>query len=262
MRRYARLFARFALTELQLEAEYRLNFVFVLIEMCLVIGTSIAAVLVMFAHTETLNGWTLPQMLVLLGVYYLIQGSTALLFDPSFQRLMEHVRNGTLDYHLLKPVNAQFLVSVRHLRLVRAADLALGTGVLAVGLARVGSAVSAGELLRFVVALACGVVLVYALLLALVTLSFWFVRVDNLMVVFWSFTDAGRFPVEIYPGWLRWTLSSVVPIGIAVTVPSQAIAGKIGNAGVAALVGVTVVAWFTASAFWRVGLKSYTGASA
>ena len=262
MRRYVRLFVRFALTELQFEAEYRLNFLFVLIDMVLVIGTSIAAVLVMFAHTQTLNGWTLPQMLVLLGVFYLIQGSTSLLFDPSFQRLMEHVRNGTLDYHLLKPVNVQFLVSVRHLRLVRVADLALGSGVLAVGLSRVGSAVSVVELLRFAVALTCGVALVYALLLALVTLSFWFVRVDNLMVVFWAFTDAGRFPVEIYPGWLRWTLSSVVPIGIAVTVPSEAIAGKIGNAGVAGLVGAAVVAWLAASAFWRLGLKSYTGASA
>jgi ABC-2 type transport system permease protein len=262
VRRYARLFTRFALTELQFEAEYRLNFLFVLIEMSLVVGTSVAAVLIMFTHTETLNGWTLPQMLVLLGVFYLVQGSTSMLFDPSFQRLMEHIRMGTLDYHLLKPVSTQFLASVRHLRLVRTADVALGFGVLGVGLARVGETVSLADMALFAVALAAGLALVYALLLALVTLSFWFVRVENLMVLFWSFTDAGRFPVELYPGWLRFALSTVVPIGIAVTMPSQAVAGKVGAGAVALLVLGALVAGLLASAFWRVGLRSYTGASA
>jgi ABC-2 type transport system permease protein len=261
-RRYVRMFRMFALTELQFEMEYRLNFVFLLFEMCLVVGTSVAAVLVMFTHTETLNGWTLAQMLVLLGVFYLVQGSTSLLFEPSLQRVMEHIRQGTLDYHLLKPVNAQFVLSVRHLRLVRTPDILLGFGVLTVGLVNVGEGVSTVEALLFAVALLCGLALVYSLLLALVTFSFWFVRVENLLTIFWSFTDAGRFPVGIYPAWLRWTLSTVVPIGIAVTVPAQAISGMAGASGVGLLTLAAVLAFAAASAFWRFGLRSYTGASA
>jgi ABC-2 type transport system permease protein len=260
--RYPRLFARFALSELQFELQYRLNFLFVLVEMCLVVGTSVAALLVMFTHTDTLNGWTLPQMLVLLGVFYLVQGSTALLFDPSFQRLMEHIRLGTLDYHLLKPVNTQFLVSARHLRLVRIPDVLLGFVVLGIGLSQVGREVAPVDAVLFAVALLCGLALVYSLLLALVTLSFWFVRVENLLTIFWAFTDAGRFPVDVYPGWLRFTLSTVVPVGIAVTVPSQAIAGRVGWSGVALLLAGAVAAWILAGAFWRWGLRNYTGASA
>jgi len=262
LRRYARMFRMFALTELQFEMEYRLNFLFILVEMCVVVGTSVAAVLVMFSHTETLNGWTLAQMLVLLGVFYLVQGSTSLLFEPSLQRLMEHIRQGTLDYHLLKPANAQFVLSVRHLRLIRTPDVLLGFGVLTVGLVNVGAAVSALEALLFVVALICGLVLVYSLLLALVTFSFWFVRVENLLTIFWAFTDAGRFPVSIYPAWLRWTLSTVVPIGIAVTVPAEAISGMAGVGSIALVMLAAVLAFSAASAFWRFGLKSYTGASA
>jgi ABC-2 type transport system permease protein len=168
------MFRMFALTELQFEMEYRLNFLFILVEMCLVVGTSVAAVLVMFTHTDTLNGWTLSQMLVLLGVYYLVQGSTSLLFEPSLQRLMEHIRQGTLDYHLLKPANPQFVLSTRHPRLIRTPDVLLGFVVLTVGLVNVGERVSALEALLFVVGLTCGLVLVYSLLLALVTFSFWF----------------------------------------------------------------------------------------
>jgi ABC-2 type transport system permease protein len=108
----------------------------------------------------------------------------------------------------------------------------------------------------------CGLLLVYSLLLVLSTLSFWFVRVENLLAIFWSFLDAGRFPVDLYPGWLRVTLSTVVPIGIAVTVPAQAIAGRLDWIGFGAMLGGTVVTFFFAGWFWRRGLRSYTGASA
>jgi ABC-2 type transport system permease protein len=260
--RYLRLLRAFVVTELQFEMQYRVNFLFVLLEMGIVIGTSVAAVLVMFEHTDTLNGWTFPQMLVLLGVFYLVQGTAAMVFDPSFQRLMEHIRLGTLDYQLLKPVNAQFIVSVRHLKLVRLPDTLLGVVILGIGLARTGEGVSLVEISLFATALLCGLTLVYALLLGLVTLSFWFVRVENVLNIFWAFTDAGRFPVGIYPGWLRWTLSTIVPVGIAVTVPAEAIAGRTGLGGVSLLALGAAAAAVAASAFWRVGVRNYTGASA
>src|SRR5439155_889736 len=120
----------------------------------------------------------------------------------------------TLDYHLLKPVNTQFIVSVRHMRVVRIPDVLLGFIVMGVGLAQLGARVGPLDALLFALALLCGLALVYSLLLVLVTLSFWFVRVENLLTIFWAFTDAGRFPVDLYPGWLRFTLSTVVPTGI------------------------------------------------
>ena len=262
MIRYLRMFRAFASSEFQFEMEYRGNFYLSIVEMFLVIGTSIAAVLVMFQHTTTMNGWTLPQMIVLLGVYYMIQGGVNLVFSPSFERLMEHVRAGTLDFHLLKPVNVQFLVSTRHLRVVRAADLALGLAVVIFGLVQVGEEIGVGHALLFVLSLLFGIMLVYSLLLGLVTLAFWFVRVENLLAIFWAFTEAGRFPVDVYPLWLRVSLSTIVPIGIAVTAPANVIAGRMDWIAVAALGAGTVLAVGLASALWRWGLKSYTGASA
>ena len=262
MIRYLRMFRAFASTEFQFEMEYRANMYLSIFEMLLVIGTSIGAVLIMFGHTTTMNGWTLPQMIVLLGVYYVIQGGVSLLFSPSFERLMEHVRVGTLDFHLLKPVNTQFLVSTRHLKVIRGADLLLGLAVVIVGLVQVGEEVGIAQALMFALSLVFGWTLVYSLLLGLVTLSFWFVRVENLLAIFWAFTEAGRFPVDVYPLWLRVSLSTVVPIGIAVTAPANVIAGRMDWVAVAVLGAGTVLTVGIASALWRWGLKSYTGASA
>ena len=260
--RYLRIFRSFVSTEFQFELEYRTNFFMGIFEMLLVVGTSLGAVLVIFSHTGTLNGWSLAQMVALTGVYYLVQGLTNIVFAPSFERLMEHVRQGTLDFTLLKPANAQFLVSTRHLSLVRVVDLFMGIGVMAAGLVMLGNAVSPATVLVFLVTLAAGVACVYALLLTLVTFTFWFVRIENLLAIFWAFTDAGRFPIDVYPGWLRLTLATIVPIGIAVTVPAEAISGRLSLETLALMLVGTVLSVGFSSWFWRRGLRSYTGASA
>jgi ABC-2 type transport system permease protein len=261
MVRYVRLLALFFRTELQYELEYRANLLLELVQSIVIIATSVGAILVLFSYTEVMNGWDLGAMLVLLGCFYLVQGFGELVLAPSFERFMEHVRVGTLDFALLKPASAQFLVTLRHFRVIQLAQIGLGAVVVAVGLGNVAT-VGPFEAIGFAVALACGFVLIYALLLALSTFAFWFVRVDNLMAIYWSFLDAGRFPVDIYPGWLRVTLSSAVPIGVAVTVPAQVIVGRLDVPGVLLLVAGTLVAFVLSAAFWRLGLRSYTGASA
>lgn len=262
MIRYLRIIRTFMAAELKNEMAYRLNLVLGILEMLLVIGTSLGAVLVLYSRTDSLNGWTLPQMIALTGVYYLIQGGVNIVFSPSFEKLMEHVRLGTLDFTLLKPANAQLLLSTRHFAMIRVADLVMGFAVVAVGLYMLSAAVSAWSLVSFAVTLVCGVLLVYALLLTLVTLSFWFVRIDNIMAIFWAFTDAGRFPIDLYPGWLRFTLATVVPIGIAVTVPAEAISGRMATGTFFGMLVGTAITVAAASWFWRLGLRNYTGASA
>jgi ABC-2 type transport system permease protein len=260
--RYLRLLAIFARTELQFALEYRVNLLLDVAQEFVIVLTSLTAVLVLFSHTGVINGWSLPEMIVLLGVYYVVQGAQAMLLETSFERFMEHVRLGTLDYILIKPVNSRFMVSTRHVQVAQVAQAILGFAILGVGVARIGEQVRLVDAVAFTITLACGLALVYCLLLVLSTLSFYFVRVENLLAIFWSFLDAGRFPVDVYPGWLRVTLSTVVPIGIAVTVPAQAIAGRLGGVGFIGMLLGTLVVWVFAGWFWRLGLRSYTGASA
>jgi ABC-2 type transport system permease protein len=260
--RYLRLLRLFARTELQLALEYRANLALDLFEELIVVITSLVAVLILYEHTGSINGWTEAQMIELLGVFYLVQGAQAVVFETSFERFMEHVRMGTLDFVLIKPVDSQFMVSTRHVQIPQLGQFALGLVVLGVGIQQVGGGFGAMDAVAFAVTLACGLALVYCLLLVLSTLSFWFVRVENLLAIFWSFLDAGRFPVDIYPGWLRLTLSTVVPIGIAVTIPAEAIAGRLEAIGLVLMVVGTLLVWWFAGWFWRRGVRSYTGASA
>ena len=260
--RYGRLLGLFAAIETQYELEYRVNFAFNVAQQLVVTGTSLGAVFILFAYTSSMNGWSVGEMLLLIGTYYIVQGVGDATVGPSVERLLEHIRLGTLDFTLLKPANSQFLVTMRHFKVRNLFGVLMGLVIIAIGLVQLNGAFSPLQIVSFMLALACGLALVYCLLLSLATLAFWFVRVENLLVIYGAFVDAARFPVDIYPGWLRLTLSSVAPIGIAVTVPAQALAGKLDVLGLGAIVAATILAWMFTSWFWRFGLRSYTGASA
>lgn len=244
------------------ELEYRANFFVQLFQSALGLGTALAGLAVIFAHTDTLGGWRPDELLALLGVYFLVGGAINLVIRPSMERFMEDVRRGTLDFTLTKPEDAQLLVSMQQVQIWKLIDVALGVGTLAVALARLGAVIGLGHALAFALALLAGGVIVYSFWLILATCSFWFVRVENILVIFQSMYEAGRWPVGIYPPWLRVALTFIVPVAFATTVPAEALAGRLTWQTLLGTTALAVALLLGSRWFWRVGVRHYSGASA
>ena len=102
----------------------------------------------------------------------------------------------------------------------------------------------------------------YSFWLVLATISFWFVRVENILMVFHSMYDAARWPITIYPGWLRAALTFLVPVAFAVTVPAEALVGRLQSDLLLATVGLAALMLLASRLLWKVGVKRYSGASA
>jgi ABC-2 type transport system permease protein len=68
--------------------------------------------------------------------------------------------------------------------------------------------------------------------------------------------------VGIYPGWLKWILTVVVPIAFAVTVPAEAVAGRLGLETLLGAIALATALLAFSRWFWKQGLKRYSGASA
>ena len=60
----------------------------------------------------------LPESLVVVGFFTLLHAVLEGAVSPSLTAVVEHIRHGTLDFVLLKPADAQFLVSTAKLRAV------------------------------------------------------------------------------------------------------------------------------------------------
>jgi ABC-2 type transport system permease protein len=260
--RYLRLLWTFFRVGVMGELAYRVNFFVQLFESLLELGTAIAGLAVIFSYTSTLGGWTPDQVLGLVGVFFLVGGAIRMMIQPSLEQLIESVRDGSLDFTLVKPEDAQLLSSIQRVEIWKLTDVGLGIAVLAVALVRLGTALGALHAAGFAAALIAGGVIVYSFWMILATSAFWLVRVENILMVFQSMYEAGRWPVSIYPGWMRFALTFIVPVAFAVTVPAQALAGRL-TWQLLAGAWVFAAALFTAARlFWLAGLRRYEGASA
>jgi ABC-2 type transport system permease protein len=138
----------------------------------------------------------------------------------------------------------------------------MGLGVLVAALIRLGEKIGGWQAAAFVGVLLAGGVIVYSFWMFLASLSFWFVRVENLLEIFRSMYEAGRWPVSLYPGWLRFGLTFIVPVAFATTIPAEALSGRLNSWTLVEAFGLAVVAFLLARLFWKLGLGHYSGASA
>jgi ABC-2 type transport system permease protein len=74
--------------------------------------------------------------------------------------------------------------------------------------------------------------------------------------------EAGRWPVSLYPGWLRFALTFIVPVAFATTVPAEALAGRLTWQTLLEAVALAAAMLVASRLFWRVGIRHYSGASA
>lgn len=260
---YLRLIGSFVRASAQQEIAYRANLFISLLHSLLNLGTGTLGVVVLFGQVEIVQGWDFPATLALLGVYLTISALRGLFIGPSLEALAglgREIWNGQFDFTLLRPVDTQFLASFRYWRLFALFDLALGLSVLAVAIVHLDKAPTPAHLVTFLVALGAGVTILYAILLAFTALVFW----SPGFLFTWFFDglfQMARYPVGLYPGWLRLVLTWIVPLGIMTTVPAQALVGDLPTGTLIGSVVLAAAVFIGASSLFRSGLRRYASAS-
>jgi len=262
MARYLKLLWLFARVSVQDNAAYRMDFIVQVIVSLLHFGAELVGMWTIFSNTKRLGDWGPYEFLVLLGVFRVMSGVVGFCIAPNMRLMMEEIRDGKLDYAIIKPVNTQFFISFRRIVVWRFVDIILGTVFIAFGSTQLSASMTAGKLLLFVLMLAAGMAIIYSFWLGLTTMAFWFTRISNIEMVFWNVYEAGRYPVDIYRCWVRRALTYVIPLAFLTTFPAGSLVGKTAPGNVLAAVLVACAALTLSSLFWQYGLRNYSGASA
>lgn len=262
MSRYLGLIGLFVRVSIQESTAYRADFLGHVIMSFVQLGGEFVALWTIFSNTESLAGWNVYQLLTLLGVFRTMTGVIGMVIAPNMRMLMENVREGTLDFVLLKPINSQFFTSMRRVVVWRITDILLGFSVALFGMYKSSGEIRAQNILLFLALLFAGTVTIYSFWLCLGTLSFWFTKVSNIEMVFWNIFEAGRYPVDIYRPMIRVFLTYVVPLAFLIHLPAGALVDKTTVSSVALALAIAAIAFFLSSRFWNYGLRRYSGASA
>jgi ABC-2 type transport system permease protein len=256
-----KLLSAFLKVNIQMSLAYRADTVVNILLNLMWLGWELLSLGIIFNNTETIGGWDFGELIGLLGVFRLVHTLMIALIWPNTEKFNQSIRDGSMDYTLLQPINSMFLVTFSRITVWRAWDLVLAAILIVVGVNMSGDTTTVVDILTFILLTVSGAIVIYSLWIVLIALTFWFTKFDNNVTILQALLDAGRYPVTVYPVWLRILVTFVIPIAVATTIPLQGLRGDLPPLRVLMFVGIGVVSFLIASQVWKRGLKQYSGAS-
>jgi ABC-2 type transport system permease protein len=217
---------------------------------------------VIFQNITILNGWTFAQVLFFSGFGTVAFGIwNTFLVGAAPWRVGEHIRHGTLDRMLLRPVNPLLhLVFSGIPEKDGIPDIFIGGIVMSVAASMLGLAWTPQLVLALIALLISASVIIFSILLLISTLGFWVTKVDSLNDLFWMFNRFTEYPLNIYSQLFILAFTFVLPLGFIAYYPVQLFTG--GNLWWYSLLTplVALIMLGVAYAFWLFGLKNYASA--
>jgi ABC-2 type transport system permease protein len=259
--RYLSLFLLQVRKSMTLGMQYRADFILsALLSLC---WTAMAFVPfhIAFHDRPPVSGWTYEGALVVIGWFTVLKGVLDGAVNPSLLSVVEQIRTGTLDFVLLKPADAQFLVSTTKFEVWKILDVGAGVAIISWAFVLLGRAPSATGAAVSLVLFAGAVLVLYSIWILVIAAAFWVVRVDNLAYLFGSIFDFARWPVTVFRGVWRIIFTFVIPLGVMTTYPAQALLGALPLRTAMLSIGGSIGFALAARWVWSRSTRHYTSAS-
>lgn len=263
LRRYFSIYAALWRNSVTREMQFKTNFLLWIVVELLWFALQLAFMGVLYSQTESIGGWTRWQVIMLAGVSNFIQQMFTALFLTNVNDLSEHVRTGKLDFMLLLPVNARFLISLRKVDLGSFINSACALAVMFYAGRKLDLHPGPFEVIGFLLLAAAGISIHYSIMFLLATIAFSTVRAQGILTGYYNLFNVARLPDGAFKkGAFKIVFTFVLPMLLVANVPARALLGSLLTpAPVALMIFMSAVCFLVSEWFWRWSLKRYTSAS-
>lgn len=244
-----------------LAVQYRLEFFLGVLLAAFWQAVTLVPLWVVFGKRASVAGWTFHEALLVMGWFVALKGFLEGAVSPSLTAVIEHVRKGTLDFVLLKPVDAQLLVSFAKFEPARAMDLIGAAIIFTYAFGQMGTAPGPLQIATALAMLASALLVLYSIAILVVSIAFVAVRVDNLLYLFQSIFDAARWPSTVFRGAFAVVFTFILPLALMTTYPALALLGRLSLATALGAIGGAIAFAAVARVAWRFSIGRYTSAS-
>ncbi|MBV9080534.1 MAG: ABC-2 family transporter protein [Elusimicrobia bacterium] len=258
--RYFRIWRRLAGNSIRTQLSTSLGSAGYLVGKILRLFFFLGYLLAIFKQLPSLKGYTVYEVVLFFMTFNIIDVSAQFLFRGLYG-VKYLIEEGDFDKILTQPAHALFRISAMGVDLLDLLTLLPIAGVTAWTLRRLPHPVHAAEVAVFVALIANAMVIAYAFHVFVGALS---VRTQELESAIWIYRDVmtlGRFPISIYQELMRGLFVTLVPVGVMVSFPAQALLGLLSWRGVAYAVALAFAFHLAAQAFWKSSLREYTSIS-
>ena len=234
---YLLVFLMFARNSLVRDMMFRTNFLIEAVSSLSWAIMNVGLYWIIFEHTTSIGretGWGKYEFFVFMGTTWIINSLVQTFFMPNSEEFSELIRTGGLDFAMLKPIDTQFLISFRKVSWSSLSNLLLGIALVGLSLVQLTTRednpwhFEPWLLVLYPLYVACGVAILYSLMICLAATSVWLGRNQTLYDFWFYITNFSRYPMEIYArGWglpLLVLFTFVIPVLVVVNVPARLLA--------------------------------------
>ena len=261
LKKYLKTYSLFVYTSLASELEYKTNIIIDFITALLSLLGSIFLLSIFFQNANIIGGWNFEQALIIQGIYTVLNGITNTWFNPNLTEIVKHIREGTLDFVLLKPIDSQFFISFKKISPSGFLEIILGLFLLLYSLKINEINLNINFLFFSFLTIICSILILYSLWFLISTTTIWFIKTWNATEVLRSFLYVGRFPLNSFSFSLRIFFSIFIPIAFITTIPSEVLLGLAQAWKIFLEILISVIFITVSRRFWLFALKYYSSAS-
>jgi ABC-2 type transport system permease protein len=268
---YWSVFLTFARNSLVRDMTFRANFLIDCVSSVTWMLMNLGFYLLIFEYTSSIGagtGWGKYQFFIFLATTLFINSFVQAFFMPNANEFGELIRTGNLDFALLKPIDTQFLVSLRRVEWSSLSNFAFAAVLLVYSLWRLGYWPGLIPCVLYSFYIACGIAVLYSLMMPLAACAVWLGRNESLYDYWFYVINFSRYPMEIYRGRigtpLRLFFTFVIPVLVVVNVPARILAKPLAsNQWPLALVALlaTAASLLACRLIFKRALASYRSAS-
>lgn len=258
---YFNVFRSFLRSSFMVFVEYRANFLINTLFNIVWTIVQITFISFLFYSTSSIKGWSMYEVMLLFGIDELIFPLFTSLALSSLNRVEEYVLQGTMDYILIKPINAQFYVSLRHINFFQISPMIFGISIVIYCVEKLHISISITKLFLLILLIFIGVWILYSVYLICVTFTFKFVKASFLRNIVLSFVGCMVYPLDIYSGIFRIIITVVIPVGIIVDFPTRMLVKGLSYNNLLYALLIASLFSLISSIAWKRGIRNYRSAS-
>lgn len=225
MKRYLDVYKQCMYSAVQSAAAYRMNFI--VSSLITLVGNILfpLVTLLIYRAGTSFPGWSLYEVLLIQSVFTMSSGLSSVIFGGVLWTTMSHVREGSFEVILLKPLNPLFYIVATTFS-TDSIGLLLGGISLFIFSAAHAGAISALYWLQFAGLFIAGTAVLAGLSLMMAAMSFKWVGNSRISELADSVLHIGKYPLPIFPKAVQSVASMIIPVGMIGFFPASALLGR------------------------------------
>ena len=217
--KYAKLYLSYAKCSLMGKLTYKAN---VLIGIVAFLFTQITALLTLYllvSVVPNVDGYTIYDIGLLFGITNMAIGLDHLVSDRLWNVAYNEVANGKMDHLFLRPVPVLFQVFASEIQLEALGELITATALIIFCTSRVSFNITFMGVILIVIGIICASIIITSFKMLIAGLAFIFIRVGPLLQFVYNFSTYSKYPLSIFPKFIRFILLFIVPLGVCIYLP-------------------------------------------